>query len=57
LRDLAVDGDDLRQVGIAPGPQLGRTLSALLERVIEDPALNTREALLTEAKRLVEQKS
>jgi tRNA nucleotidyltransferase (CCA-adding enzyme) len=52
LRDLAVDGDDLRQVGIAPGPELGKILSMLLDLVIEDPRLNTRERLLKEARRL-----
>lgn len=52
LRDLAVDGDDLRQAGIAPGPGLGKILSALLDLVIEDPARNVRERLLDEARRL-----
>jgi tRNA nucleotidyltransferase (CCA-adding enzyme) len=51
LRDLAVDGDDLRAVGIAPGPQLGKILSKLLERVIENPSLNTYEQLLELARR------
>jgi len=46
LRDLAVDGDDLRSAGIAPGPALGKILAALLDRVIEEPELNTRERLL-----------
>lgn len=50
--DLAVDGDDLRQAGIAPGPGLGKILTALLELVLDDPALNTRERLLAEARRL-----
>jgi tRNA nucleotidyltransferase (CCA-adding enzyme) len=52
LRDLAVDGDDLRQAGIAPGPELGRILSALLELVLDDPQSNTRDRLLSEARRL-----
>jgi tRNA nucleotidyltransferase (CCA-adding enzyme) len=52
LRDLVVDGDDLRQVGIAPGPELGKILSALLEVVLDDPRLNTRDRLLEEARRL-----
>jgi tRNA nucleotidyltransferase (CCA-adding enzyme) len=52
LRDLAVDGDDLRQAGIPPGPELGKILSALLESVIEDPRRNTRDRLLDEARRL-----
>ncbi len=46
LADLAVDGEDLGTVGITPGPRLGRILQALLDRVIADPALNTREDLL-----------
>jgi tRNA nucleotidyltransferase (CCA-adding enzyme) len=52
LRDLAIDGDDLRQAGIAPGPKLGKILSLLLDLVIEDPTLNTFERLLQEARRL-----
>jgi tRNA nucleotidyltransferase (CCA-adding enzyme) len=52
LRDLAVDGDDLRQVGIAPGPELGKILSKLLELVIENPSLNTYDQLLEQARRM-----
>jgi tRNA nucleotidyltransferase/poly(A) polymerase len=52
LRDLAVDGDDLRQAGITPGPGLGMILSRLLESVIEDPGRNVRDRLLDEARRL-----
>jgi tRNA nucleotidyltransferase (CCA-adding enzyme) len=51
LRDLAIDGSDLIAAGFAPGPELGRTLDALLERVVDEPALNTRERLLAEAER------
>jgi tRNA nucleotidyltransferase (CCA-adding enzyme) len=50
LADLALDGDDLRSAGIAAGPALGRVLHALLQRVIEDPSLNTRDALLAVAR-------
>ena len=46
LGDLAVDGDDLRAAGIPAGPLLGKILHALLERVIADPSLNTRERLV-----------
>jgi putative nucleotidyltransferase with HDIG domain len=45
--DLVVDGDDLiAELGLQPGPQLGRLLEELLERVIADPALNDRPTLL-----------
>ena len=46
LRDLALDGDDLRSAGITPGPALGKILTALLDAVIADPRVNTRERLL-----------
>jgi tRNA nucleotidyltransferase (CCA-adding enzyme) len=50
---LAVDGNDLMQeLGIERGPRLGRILGALLERVIEDPALNDPPTLLLLARDL-----
>ena len=49
--DLAISGSDLQAVG-AKGPEIGRTLATLLERVLEDPALNTREHLLSLAREL-----
>ena len=52
LRDLVVDGDDLRRSGIAPGPGLGMILSRLLEWVVEDPDRNVADRLLDEARRL-----
>jgi tRNA nucleotidyltransferase (CCA-adding enzyme) len=44
--DLAVNGADLMAAGVPEGPQVGETLRSLLERVLVDPALNTREELL-----------
>jgi putative nucleotidyltransferase with HDIG domain len=44
---LAVDGTDLMaELGLAPGPRLGRVIEELLERVIADPGLNERGSLL-----------
>lgn len=45
-RSLAIGGEDLRQLGLAPGPLYGEILASLLERVIDDPALNERATLL-----------
>ncbi len=46
-KHLAVSGDDLvAELGIGPGPVIGRLLAALLEEVIEDPTLNSRDRLL-----------
>ena len=46
---LAVHGADLQQLGIQ-GPRIGETLATLLDRVLDDPALNTRECLLAIAR-------
>ncbi len=47
LKDLVVNGQDLmRSLGLPPGPQIGVLLAQLLESVLEDPELNTREKLL-----------
>jgi tRNA nucleotidyltransferase (CCA-adding enzyme) len=43
--DLAVGGDDLRRLGIPPGPLYGEILRDLLERVTDDPELNQPERL------------
>jgi tRNA nucleotidyltransferase (CCA-adding enzyme) len=52
LHGLAVDGSDLMaELGMEPGPGLGRLLDWLLERVIADPSVNTREGLLDLARR------
>lgn len=46
-KHLAVTGDDLVvELGIGPGPVIGRLLAALLEEVLEDPTLNSRDRLL-----------
>jgi putative nucleotidyltransferase with HDIG domain len=47
VTDLAITGADvMAALALPPGPKVGVILRALLERVTDDPALNTREALL-----------
>jgi poly(A) polymerase/tRNA nucleotidyltransferase (CCA-adding enzyme) len=47
VRDLAIDGQDvMRALNLNPGPRVGEILEHLLEEVLENPALNRREALL-----------
>jgi tRNA nucleotidyltransferase (CCA-adding enzyme) len=43
--DLAVTGRDLEALGLS-GKRVGETLAVLLDRVLEEPAANTREQLL-----------
>lgn len=53
-RDLAIDGNDLmRELQLKPGRIIGEILSALLEQVTNDPALNERDALLALARQHV----
>ena len=46
LKDLAVDGRDIIAAGIAPGPEVGRVLNGLLERVLNGEVPNEHEVLL-----------
>jgi hypothetical protein len=45
-RDLAVSGGDLIARGLT-GPAVGQALDRLLDRVLQDPALNERATLLS----------
>lgn len=51
-KQLAVTGNDLREIGISPGPLMGEILDRLLELVVDDPSLNLRETLLARARSL-----
>jgi tRNA nucleotidyltransferase/poly(A) polymerase len=51
VRDLAVNGNDLEQVGVPKGPGMGKVLDFLLETVLDDPSQNKREVLLEVATR------
>jgi tRNA nucleotidyltransferase (CCA-adding enzyme) len=44
-KDLAINGRDVIAAGIVPGPEVGRVLNALFERVLSGEIPNEREAL------------
>lgn len=47
IRDLAVSGQDvMAALGVRGGPLVGRTLTDLMNAVLDNPALNDREVLL-----------
>jgi tRNA nucleotidyltransferase (CCA-adding enzyme) len=50
LKGLAVNGSDLIALGMKPGRGIGELLGTMLEAVLEDPSLNSREELLRFAK-------
>lgn len=52
--DLAINGSDLMQeLEIEPGPILGKILNDLLEMVLDDSEINTREKLFEIARKLI----
>jgi tRNA nucleotidyltransferase (CCA-adding enzyme) len=53
LKDLAINGKDLIGMGVKSGPEIGRILKELLNRVIEQPELNEKEALRELAEELI----
>ncbi|PIR61450.1 MAG: hypothetical protein COY81_02350 [Candidatus Pacebacteria bacterium CG_4_10_14_0_8_um_filter_43_12] len=54
LSNLAINGTDLiKELVIQPGPIIGKILQQLLEEVLENPELNTKEKLLTRSRTLI----
>lgn len=45
VEDLAVNGDDLRTMGLKPGPEFKNIISNMLGIVVNDPSKNTKEWL------------
>jgi tRNA nucleotidyltransferase (CCA-adding enzyme) len=46
VADLALDGRDLKAMGLQPGPRYRQILDDLLERVMDEPGLNQRDTLM-----------
>ena len=46
LENLEISGQELMAIGIPRGPEIGRTLHALLDQVLQDPSQNHRERLI-----------
>jgi len=53
VTDLAINGNDLEKMGVKPGPEMGKVLKSLLDMVLEDPLMNTKEKLLEAAKNML----
>ena len=50
LKNLAINGRDLIDIGIEPGKEIGIILDKLLEKVIDKPELNEKSILLDKVK-------
>lgn len=53
-KDLAVNGHDIMALGIKEGPGVGKIIKQLIELVLDDPKLNTKEQLLAIARQIIE---
>jgi poly(A) polymerase/tRNA nucleotidyltransferase (CCA-adding enzyme) len=53
VSDLRITGNDLAQIGIEKGPQMGEILNNLLDIVIEDPLKNEKNILLEEVRKML----
>ncbi len=52
IKDLDIDGNDLINAGVKPGPEIGRVLKELLDIVLEEPGQNKKDILLSHAKEI-----
>jgi tRNA nucleotidyltransferase (CCA-adding enzyme) len=56
LRELAVDGEEIkRELGLEPGPKVGKIIRFLFEAVEENPRLNNSKELLEIARTFLEE--
>ena len=56
ITDLAVTGEDIIALGIPRGPEVGKVLEYLLDQVLEDPLVNTKDKLVDLAKEYASKK-
>ena len=55
VRDLNINGNVIMdELGLKPGPIIGKILNELLELVLDNPELNERQKLAGEARRILE---
>ena len=56
LRQLAVNGRNLQEIGVKPSPLTGKILNTLLQKVIDGQLPNDKQSLLEFAKTMIKQK-
>ncbi len=54
VKSLAINGNDLKNLGVEEGKEIGTLLNSLLDAVLEDPEQNTKEALTALARHFIE---
>lgn len=57
MEDLAINGKDLKMLGITNGRQIGKTLTDFLDMVIDEKLLNEYDVLMGEAYKILERRN
>lgn len=57
IKDLEINGNDLMELGLSEGPEIGNVLNKLLEIILEDPSKNQRDTLIRLAKEIKESRN
>ncbi|MCR5213467.1 MAG: CCA tRNA nucleotidyltransferase [Eubacterium sp.] len=53
MKEMAIGGKELIDMGIKPGPEMGSILKKIFDMILDDPDLNVKEKLLDIAKSIV----
>ncbi len=53
IRDLKINGNDIIELGVKPGPGVGSVLSKLFEYYLEERCYNNKDSLIIEAKKII----
>ncbi|MCI2062297.1 MAG: HD domain-containing protein [Eubacteriaceae bacterium] len=53
MRDMAIDGIDIMELGVPQGPEIGRILKALFARVMDEEIPNEKDILRREAEKML----
>ncbi|HQH33348.1 MAG TPA: hypothetical protein PLA84_07445, partial [Petrotogaceae bacterium] len=51
--ELEIDGNDILALGVRKGPMIGEILEYLLEMVLKDPSINSRQELIKLAEQYI----
>ncbi len=56
VKELKINGNDLKGLGVKPGPVMGEILDELLQEVLDDPSKNTPEYLRNRVTKLISER-
>ena len=57
IKGLAIDGRDIISLGVKEGPVIGEILGEVFKRYVDGECVNTKDSLLGEAKKILQQRT